>query len=85
MVLTRLTAFMALWLAAFALSVSPAAAHKRERHDPAAAAQQGAAPGAAAASGAPMAGHDMNDMMEKMDADRVEMSTFPIETPVESS
>ena len=76
MVLTRLTAFMVLWLAAFALSVSPAAAHKKERHDPAAAAQQGAAPGAAAASGAPMAGHDMSNMMEKMDADRGEMSTF---------
>jgi hypothetical protein len=55
MVLNRLAAFVALWLAAFALSVSPAAAHKKERHAPPAAAQQGAAPEAAAGQGTPMA------------------------------
>lgn len=76
MVLTRLAALIGFWLAAFALSVSPAAAHKKERHDPAAAAQQGAAPSAAASPGAPMAGHDMSGMMEKMGADRAEMSTL---------
>ncbi len=76
MVLTRLAAFLALWLAAFALSVAPAAAHKKERHAPPATAQQGSAPGATAATDVPMAGHDMSNMMEKMEADRREMSTL---------
>lgn len=73
MVLTRLMAFLALWLTAFALSVSPAIAHKKDRHDPPAV-QQGAQ-GTAVAQGAPMAGHDMTGMMEKMGEDRVAMST----------
>ena len=76
MVLKRIAALLALWVLAFSLTVSPAAAHKKERHAPPAAAQQGAAPGDPAAQGAPMAGHDMNGMMEKMGEDRVEMSTF---------
>lgn len=76
MVLTRLAAIVALWLAAFALSVAPADAHRKERHAPPATAQQGSAPGAAAGQGTPMAGHDMSGMMEKMDADRGEMSTL---------
>lgn len=76
MVLTRLAAFIALWLAALALSVSPAGAHKKERHAPPAAAQQGSVPGAAGAPDAPMAGHDMSNMMERMEADRREMSTL---------
>lgn len=76
MVLKRIAALLALLVLAFSLSVAPAAAHKKERHQPAAAAQQEAAPGVAAAPGTPMAGHDMNGMMEKMDADRRDMSTF---------
>ena len=71
MVLRRLAAFLALWLAALALSVSPTAAHKKDRHGAPPAAQQ-----VQPAPGGPMAGHDMNAMMEKMDADRVEMSTL---------
>ena len=76
MALTRLATLIALWLAALALGVSPAGAHKKERHAPPAAAQQGSVPGAAGATDAPMAGHDMSNMMEKMDADRAEMSTL---------
>ena len=76
MVLKRLAAFFALWLAALALSVSPSAAHKKDRHAAPVAAQQGHAAGLAASSGVPMAGHDMNDMMEKMEADRADMSTI---------
>lgn len=74
MVLRRLAALPALWLLAISLSLSPAAAHKKERHAPPAAAQQGQAPAAATAPGA-MADHNMSAMMEKMDADRREMST----------
>lgn len=76
MVLKRLAALLTLWALALALTVSPAGAHKKERHDPAAAAaaQEGASPGAAPASGVPMADHDMGGMME-MDEDRSEMST----------
>ena len=70
MVLTRLAALLALWLAALAFSVSPAAAHKKERHAAPAAAQQGQT-----APGGPMAGHDMNGMMEKKEDDRADMST----------
>ncbi|HEX8381567.1 MAG TPA: DUF2231 domain-containing protein [Allosphingosinicella sp.] len=76
MVLTRLAALIALWLAALALGVSPAGAHKKERHAPPAAAQQGSVPGAAGSTDAPMAGHDMSSMMEKMEEDRAEMSTL---------
>ncbi len=76
MVLTRLAALIALWLAALALCVSPAGAHKKERHAPPATGQQGSNPGAARATDAPMAGHDMSGMMEKMDSDRAEMSTL---------
>lgn len=76
MVLKRIAALLAVLVLAFSLSVSPAAAHKKERHQPAVAAQQEATPGVAAAPGTPMAGHDMNGMMEKMDADRADMSTF---------
>ena len=75
MVLKRIAALLALCVLALSLSLSPAAAHKKERHAPPATTQQGAAPGDPAAQGAPMAGHDMNGMMEKMDADRAEMST----------
>lgn len=76
MVLKRLAALLALCLLPFSLSVSPAAAHKKERHQSAAAAQQERAPGAAAAADPPMADHDMSGMMEKMEADRREMSTL---------
>lgn len=76
MVLIRLAAWIALWLAAFALSAPPAAAHKKERHQPAAAAQQETVERGAPAGGAPVAGHDMSGMMEEMDADRADMSTF---------
>lgn len=76
MVLKRIAALLALWLLALSMSVSPAAAHKKERHAPPAAAQQQTAPGAAASPGASMAGHDMNGMMEQMGAERAEMSTF---------
>ena len=75
MVLTRLPGLIALWLAALALSVSSADAHKKERHAPPAAAQ-GSVPGAAGATDAPMAGHDMSSMMEKMEEDRARMSTL---------
>lgn len=71
MVLKRLAAFLAFWLAALALSASPSAAHKKDRHAVPTAAQQ-----VQPAPGGPMAGHDMNAMMEKMDADRAEMSTL---------
>ena len=76
MVLKRIAALLALWVLALSMSVSPAAAHKKERHAPAVTAQQGSgsAPAAATTPGA-MAGHDMNGMMEKMEADRGEMST----------
>jgi uncharacterized membrane protein len=76
MVLTRLAALIALWLAALALGVSPAGAHKKERHAAPAAAQQVSVPGPAGATDAPMAGHDMSSMMEKMEEDRAEMSTL---------
>lgn len=76
MVLKRLAALLALWVLAFSLSMSPAAAHKKERHAPPVAAQQESAPGSAASTGASMAGHDMSGMMEKMNAERAEMSTF---------
>lgn len=76
MVLNRLTALIAVWLAALALGVSPAGAHKKERHAPPATAPQGSVPGAAGATEAPMAGHDMSSMMEKMQAERGEMSTL---------
>lgn len=76
MVLTRLAAFVTLWFAALALSVSPAAAHKKDRHAPAATAQQGAAAGAATSAGGPMAGHDMSGMMEKMETNRADMSSL---------
>jgi uncharacterized membrane protein len=75
MVLKRITALLALWMLALSLSASPAAAHKKERHAPPAAAQQAAAPGAAGQD-APMAGHDMSNMMQKMEADRADMSTL---------
>ena len=75
MVLKRLTALLALWVLALSLSVSPASAHKKERHA-APASQQGTAPEVAAASGTPMAGHDMSGMMEKVEADRRDMSSF---------
>jgi uncharacterized membrane protein len=75
MVLRRLAALLALWLVALSLSMSPAAAHKKERHAPATTVQQGSAPAAATAPGA-MADHNMSGMMEKMDADRTDMSTF---------
>lgn len=76
MVLKRLGVLLTLWMLAFALSVSPADAHKKERHKEAAAAvaQQGAPSGSAAAPGTPMADHDMNGMA--MDEDRSDMSTF---------
>ncbi|HEX8513659.1 MAG TPA: DUF2231 domain-containing protein [Allosphingosinicella sp.] len=76
MVLTRLAALIVLWVAALALGVSPAGAHKKERHAPPAAAQQGSVPGTAVATDAPMAGHDMSSMMEKMEEDRAGMSTL---------
>ncbi|HEX8225982.1 MAG TPA: DUF2231 domain-containing protein [Allosphingosinicella sp.] len=76
MVLKRIAALLALWLLALSMSVSPAAAHKKERHAAPAGAQQQAASGAAVSPGASMAGHDMNGMMEKMGAERAEMSTF---------
>jgi uncharacterized membrane protein len=76
MVLTRLAALMALWLAASILSVAPAAGHKKESHVPPAMAQHGPRPEAAAPAQAPMAGHDMSKMMEKMDGDRTGMSTL---------
>lgn len=76
MVLKRIAALLALWLLALSMSVSPVAAHKKERHASPPAAQQQAAPGAAASPGASMAGHDMNGMMEKMGGDRAEMSTL---------
>ncbi|HEX8483295.1 MAG TPA: DUF2231 domain-containing protein [Allosphingosinicella sp.] len=76
MVLTRLAALIAIWLAALALGVSPAGAHKKERHAPPAAAQQGSVPGAAGPTDAPMAGHDMSSMMEKMEEDRAGMSAL---------
>lgn len=76
MVLKRIAALLALWLLALSMSVSPAAAHKKERHASPAAAQQQAAAGAAASPGASMAGHDMKGMMEKMNTERAEMSTF---------
>ena len=75
MVLSRLAALLALWVLAISLSLSPAAAHKKERPAPAATAQQGSARAAANAPGA-MAGHDMSGMMEKMEADRSGMSTL---------
>lgn len=76
MVLKGIAALLALWLLALSMSLSPAAAHKKERHAPPAAAQQQAATGAAAAPGVSMAGHDMNGMMERMGAERAERSTF---------
>ena len=76
MVLKRMAALLALWVLALSLTVSPAAAHKKERHAPPAAAQQEGAPGSVASPADPMAGHDMSGMMEKMKADRGEMSTF---------
>ncbi len=76
MVLRRMTALLSLWMLALALIASPALAHKKERHDQAAAAssQQGAVAGPASAS-APMADHDMAEMMEKHAEDRSQMST----------
>lgn len=76
MVLKRLAALLALWVLAFSLSASPAAAHKKERHAPPAAAQQQSASGAEAGPVASMAGHDMDGMMEEMAAERAEMSSF---------
>lgn len=71
MVLKRLAAFLGLCLAVLALSVSPSAAHKKDRNAAPVAAQQ-----VQAAPVGPMAGHDMNAMMEKMEADRADMSTL---------
>ncbi|HEX2763902.1 MAG TPA: DUF2231 domain-containing protein [Allosphingosinicella sp.] len=78
MVLKRIAALLTLWVVASGLSVSPAGAHKKERHQqpPPAAAQQAGSPGAAPASAAPMAGHDMGGMMDDMAKDRSKMSTF---------
>lgn len=76
MVLTRLAALLALCFAVFALSASPVDAHKKARHAPPPAARQAAPPGASTAPGAPMAGHDMNAMTEKMGEGRSEMSTL---------
>lgn len=75
MVLRWPAALLAVWLLALSLSLSPAAAHKKERHAPAATAQQGSTSAAATAPGA-MADHDMSGTMEKMEADRAGMSTF---------
>ncbi len=74
MVLRHLAALLTLWVLAVALSVSPAGAHKKERHEQPAAAAAGAPSGSAAVPGAAMAGHDMDGMMER-DKDRPRMST----------
>ncbi|HET9639581.1 MAG TPA: DUF2231 domain-containing protein [Allosphingosinicella sp.] len=76
MVLKRIASLLALWVLAFTLVASPALGHRKERDQPAAAAQQSASLEAAATGNNPMAGHDMGGMMEKMDEDRTKMSTF---------
>lgn len=77
MVLKRIAALLALWVLVFTLSISAAGAHEK-KHDQAATAatQQQPVAGASAASGAPVATHDMDRMMKEMEEDRSNMSTI---------